>query len=154
MKYIKEFLPESHTTNTRKNFKEGKADSITIHWTGPYPEQTVWTIRNWFSRDGGEAAAHFVIKNETCLHLIPVHRTAWHCGNPVGNATSIGIEVIPVNRSGDFSQASKQTLKELLSILPPLPILRHYDWSKKECPKAYVNQENWRRLLLEISPDI
>lgn len=154
MRFSQEFLPENHTTNTRKNFKEGKADSITIHWTGEFPHQTPYTIKTWFERIGNEASAHFVIKNDMCIQLVPIHRTAWHCGNPTGNNTSIAIEVIPVNKSGDFSNASIKTLKELLAILPPLPLLRHYDWSGKDCPRGYIDQEKWKQLVLAISPEI
>lgn len=154
MRFFQNFLPENHTTNTHKNFKEGRADSITIHWTGPFPEQSPWNIYNWFERVGNEASAHFCIKNDVCMQFVPIHRTAWHCGHPVGNATSIAIEVIPANKSGDFSQASKKTLKELLSILPPLPLVRHHDWSGKDCPAAYLTPEKWKQLCLEISPEI
>ena len=53
----------------------------------------------------------------------PVHAITSHCSSAVGNRTSIGIEIIPENPEGKFSDKSIQTVKELLSLFPPKHII-------------------------------
>ena len=63
----------------------------------------------------------------------------------------IGIEVIPENTDGRFSDASIETLKTLLDkYFPRLPLVRHYDWTGKDCPKYYVDSNNWKDLLEKL----
>ena len=79
-----------------------------------------------------------------------VNKVAWHAGCKAGNNTSIGIEVIPKNAAGEFSDRSIATLKELLDSLPHLPIVRHYDWTGKACPAYYTNNDKWQELLKKL----
>ena len=153
MMYYVNLLPEDHPTDTKQFFKGGRFDTITIHWTGDQFQQTPEVVRNWWLSQKNGAAAHFVIKDNVCLQCIPPYKTAFHCGDPVGNRTSLGIEVIPYDKTGIFSAQSRQTLKDLLSFFPPVPILRHYDWTQKECPKFYIDEEKWKQLKLAILPD-
>lgn len=152
MKLIQDFLPEGLPCDTKSFFKEGEADSYTIHWIGAYPGQSPQDVRAWWETSAGEASAHFIIKDDLCLQCLPLWKTAYHTGNLVGNKTSIGIEVIPKNSKGEFSQKSIETLKELFFLLPVKPILRHFDWSGKECPKFYIDDDKWEQLKLAFSP--
>lgn len=153
MIFTVDLLPENHPTDTKAFFKDGIFDSITIHWTGPQYLQTPKVVRNWWLESGGQAAAHFIIKSNQCLQCVPFTKQAYHCGNPTGNRTSLGIEVIPMDEDGRFSDDSIKTIKELLSLFSPKPIFRHYDWSGKECPKYYINEHRWEKLKLAITPD-
>lgn len=139
----------------RPGTKIESIESITIHWIGPYPNQSVEVPRNWWDTSGLEASAHFIIKDELVLATVPMDEVAWHCGVPKGNATSIGIEVIPEDKNGRFSAASIETLKELLQDIPRVPIKRHYDWTKKDCPLYYTpisfgGEERWQALKKEL----
>jgi N-acetylmuramoyl-L-alanine amidase len=115
--------------------------SITIHWIGPYPKHIPEIVRNWWLHgsdgNGLEASAHFIIKDTRIMQCIPLSEVAWHCGSK-GNYTSIGIEVIPADEKGVFSDESIETLIYCCSTLPKLQLLRHYDWTEKDCPRYYT----------------
>jgi N-acetylmuramoyl-L-alanine amidase len=150
---IHEYLP---LCKCRPGTKRAATESITIHWIGDYPEQSVHDPRNWWLNSGGDSSAHFIIKDDLVLTAIPIDEVAYHCGVPLGNDTSIGIEVIPADHTGVFSAASIQTLKTLLSNLPRVPLKRHFDWSKKDCPLFYTplvpdGEEHWKTLVKELN---
>lgn len=124
-------------TNQRPGIKMGLVTTITIHWIGPYPKQTIYDPYNWWLKEALDASAHYIVKDDDVLYCIPVQEVAWHCGSK-GNYSSIGIEVVPQSEKGEFGDKTIATLKELLGTLPKLPLLRHYDWTKKDCPLYYT----------------
>lgn len=152
MKLIEKLIPEGLPCDTKQWFGEGGPLSITIHWIGPYPHHTLDIVRDWWIRSKGEASAHYIIKNDECMKCWPDNKIAWHAGCAAGNKTSIGIEVVPQDIRGIFSASSIQTLKELIATLPRVKIVRHYDWTKKECPKWYVDDHEWAKLRDAITP--
>jgi N-acetylmuramoyl-L-alanine amidase len=137
-------------TKPRPGIIMAQPTSITIHWVGPYPGQSPRDVINYWVKQNAETSAHFVIKDAECINCIPQHEVAWHCGDAKGNRSSIGIEVIPCNVEGEFSTASIDTLRELLLHLPPVGLMRHYDWTGKDCPLYYISQERWDELLKEL----
>lgn len=152
MLYEQKFLPVDSKPYWGKMFKDCTPESITIHWVGEYPYQTPEVVRKWWLESGGEVSAHFIVKDGIVLHTMPSHLCCHHTGSFAGNTTSLGIEVIPMNKEGEFSIMTKNTLRELLSLLPPLPLYRHYDWSEKPCPKFYIDEVKWLELKKYISP--
>lgn len=152
MIFKQDFLPENAPTDSLKYFKNGLAESITIHWTGENYRQSPEVVRNYWLESGGNVSTHFIIKDEKCLQCVPITKICYHTGVLVGNNTSIGIEVIAQNGKGEFSDMSIKTLRELLSILPQLPIFRHYDWSGKDCPRYYTDKSLWEQLKKQITP--
>jgi N-acetylmuramoyl-L-alanine amidase CwlA len=135
--------------------------SITIHWIGPYPNQTPEIVRNWWINGsdgkGLEASAHFIVKENRIMQCIPLAEVAWHCGCK-GNYSSIGIEVIPVDTTGRFSDTTIETLIYCISTLPKLELLRHFDWTQKDCPLYYTplsagGQERWEQLVAAITEE-
>lgn len=148
MNFKQDFIPEDAKCNTHNCFDNEMATTVTIHWIGPYPGQTPAQVRKYWIDSKAEPSAHFIIKDDECLQCWPINKAAWHAGCRAGNYTSIGIEIIPENVEGKFSDKSIATLKELLNkYFPNLPLVRHYDWSGKECPKYYVNINEWKALL-------
>jgi N-acetylmuramoyl-L-alanine amidase len=119
--------------------------SITLHWIGPYPSQSVRDPVTWWVGQKLEASAHFIVKGDAVLNCIPITEVAWHCGSK-GNYTSIGIEVIPASTAGEFSYESMRSLRELLGLLPQVELLRHYDWTGKDCPLYYTDNNRWEDL--------
>lgn len=144
------FLPVVSKCYTGMKFAPECPSTITIHWIGPYPGQTPEDVRHWWISSEGDASAHFIIKDNRCVQCWEIDQIAWHAGCRQGNYTSIGIEVIPKNEAGEFSDESIETLKELLNTLPRLPLVRHYDWTKKACPKFYCNDKEWNKLLKRL----
>lgn len=150
MIFEKKLIPETAKCYTGKKFPEPPS-CITIHWIGPYPGQTPDIVRNYWIDSGNEASAHFIVKGDKVLQCVETTDIAWHAGCSIGNATSIGIEVCPCNVDGEFDTETIETLKELLDFkLPPLPLIRHYDWTGKNCPKYYCNGTTWRALLEKL----
>ena len=150
MKLIEKFIPEGLNCDTKMKFSEGQPNVITIHWIGPYPNQTPDIVRDWWIKSNGEASAHFIIKDDEVMQCWPIDKVAWHAGCKAGNSTSIGIEVIPKTAAGEFSEETIKTLKELLDSLPRLPIVRHFDWTGKSCPAFYCNSAAWNELLKKL----
>lgn len=150
MNITKKFIPEGIKCDTKQYFAEGQPSVITIHWVGPFPGQTPDIVRDYWINSGGEASAHYIIKDDECMQCWPENKVAWHAGCMTGNRNSIGIEVIPCNKEGEFSEKSIQTLKELIHTFPKMPIIRHYDWTGKDCPKYYTNTDKWTELLSKI----
>ena len=156
MNITQDFIPTDAKCSTHHGFDNGTPSVITIHWVGPYPGQTPKQVRDYWISSGGEASAHFIIKNNECLQCWPLDTVAWHAGCRAGNYTSLGIEVVPEDTSGKFSDASINTLKDLVKYIngvvkKKLPIVRHYDWTGKDCPKYYLDNNKWEELLSKIS---
>lgn len=152
MKLIKDFIPDTAKCATHHGFDNGTASVLTIHWIGPFPGQTPEQVRDYWIRSGEEASAHFIIKDDICLQCWPLDTVAWHAGCRAGNYTSIGIEVIPYNTLGMFSDKSIATLKELIRTqFKGWPIVRHYDWTGKNCPAYYLDSNKWSALLRNIT---
>jgi N-acetylmuramoyl-L-alanine amidase CwlA len=150
------FIPRARLSRSGIALKN--PTSITIHWIGPYPTQTPEIVRNWWLNGsdgkGTEASAHFIVKEDRIVQCIPLAEVAWHCGCN-GNYTSIGIEVIPKNKAGEFSELTVETLIYCVSTLPKLELRRHYDWTKKDCPLYYTplsegGQKRWEQLAAAI----
>ena len=75
---------------------------------------------------------------------------SWHCGDGYGrygitNANSVGIEV--VSSGGKFTAAQQEALRKLHLWLmakygiPASRVVRHYDASRKLCPKPYCGSK-------------
>lgn len=151
MNITKNFIPIGSNCDTDKYFEEGHPSNVTIHWVGPFPGQTPTMVRDWWINSKGEASAHFIIKDDECVQCWPDNKIAWHAGCKIGNDSSIGIEIIPENKEGKFSEKSIKTLKKLLDTeFSNLPIIRHYDWTGKDCPKYYITHDKWVALLAQL----
>jgi len=121
---------------------------IVIHWIGPYPSHQPSGVRAWWEKgndDGGvQASAHFIVKEGECLQCLPLNEVGWHSGD-ARNYESIGIEVIPVNKAGEFSKNTIDTLCSLIrhireEVNSNLQIERHFDGvQKKDCPRFYTS---------------
>lgn len=150
MNIEKKLIPPEAKCFTGMTFPEGCPSSITIHWIGPYPGQVPEDVLHWWISSEGDASAHFIIKDKRCVQCWETNQIAWHAGCRQGNYTSIGIEVIPKNTEGEFSEESIATLKKLLATLPRLTLVRHYDWTRKACPKYYCDDDKWAALLKRL----
>jgi N-acetyl-anhydromuramyl-L-alanine amidase AmpD len=121
-------------------------DTVVLHWNGPYPNQSPITVRDWFERgsdgNGIHASYHFVVKDGVVLQLLPLTEVAWHSGDS-RNRHSIGVCAIPENEAGEFSNATIETLRDVVAYIrtchPDAVLTRHYDGTqKKDCPRFYT----------------
>lgn len=108
-------------------------DGIVIHHWGA-PGQTHEGVVNFFVNGPGTTSAHFVASAGKIHCLVSPLDAAWHSGNPVGNATTIGIECRPEASAADYV-----TVAELIRWLRDtyggdLPLSAHREWQATACP--------------------
>jgi len=150
-----------------------RLEYIIIHWIGPYPGHSPAGVMSWWENGGDgrgvRASAHFIVKENEVLQCLPLDEIGWHSGD-TRNYSAIGIEVVPMNTAGEFSETTQKTLKELVNFIRQqtginLKLERHFDGiQKKDCPRFYTpvvslldgggrvanpegGQERWERLV-------
>ena len=110
-------------------------DGIVIHHWG-VTGQTHDGVVNFFVNGPGTTSAHFVVSEGRIHCLVSPLDAAWHSGNAVGNATTIGIECRPEATAGDYA-----TVAELVRFLRdqygPLPLTPHRQWQATACPGVW-----------------
>jgi len=140
-------MARGDTNNTTRPLLFTKPlEKIIIHWIGPYAHAPA-SVRNWWENGsdgkGVRASAHFVVKDEFVLQCLPLNEVGWHSGN-MRNYSSIGIEVSPKDATGEFSEKTINTLRELVGHIKKetnrnLELERHFDgFQKKDCPRFYT----------------
>ena len=107
-------------------------DGIVIHHWGVYGQRHDDVVK-FFVSGPGATSAHFVVSAGRIDCLVSPQDAAWHSGNAVGNATTIGIECHPEATDADYA-----TVAELVSFLRsqygPLPLSPHRQWNATACP--------------------
>lgn len=111
-------------------------DGIVIHHWGA-TGQTHEGVVDFFVNGPGLTSAHFVASAGKVHCLVSPEDAAWHSGNAVGNATTIGIECRPEATAADY-----QTVAELVAWLRdtygrPLPLSPHREWQATACPGVW-----------------
>ena len=144
---------------SRPGTKIGKIKNIVIHWVGN-AGSTAIANRNYFEslkERKSFASSHYIVGLQgEIIQCIPENEIAYHANN--ANSYSIGIEVCHPDWQGKFSDVTYKALIELLvdlckrySLEPTTSIIRHYDVTKKLCPKYYVeNNGAWLQLKQDV----
>jgi N-acetylmuramoyl-L-alanine amidase CwlA len=127
---------------TRSSLKR-EIDTVTIHWIGAFPGQIPEDSIRWWNDDDNFHSTNYLVKNSRIVQTYPDDYICWHTGDTLDSQIrSIGIEVFPKDKAGEFSSETIQTLKWLIDLLktrhPIETINRHYDWSRKDCPRFYT----------------
>lgn len=129
-------------------------NGIVIHYTAN-PGTTAEQNRSYFQnlKDTGEtyASSHFVIGIDgEIVQCVPCNEIAYASNER--NEDTISIECCIPDETGKFSEATYQSLVELVTWLMGRydlgtdEVIRHYDVTGKECPKYYVeNETEWFR---------
>lgn len=112
---------------------------ITIHWWGdPSTNPSFSGVRDYLSRAGGNTSAHVVAtgtgRQVACI--VDYGDVAWHSGNAVGNATTIGIECDPRCRDEDYDVIA-EVVADIRSAFGDVPIYSHNMWTSTSCPGNY-----------------
>jgi hypothetical protein len=107
-------------------------DGIVIHHWGVFGQKHDDVVK-FFVGGPGTTSAHFVVSAGRIDCLVSPLDAAWHSGNAVGNATTIGIECHPEATDEDYA-----TVAELVNFLRsqygPLPLTPHRQWNATACP--------------------
>lgn len=133
---------------------------IVIHYTAN-PGTTAAQNRDYFEGLGvsGEtyASSHFIVGiGGEAVQCIPLEEIAYASNER--NADTIAIECCIPDESGEFTEATYQTLLHLTAWLMGKyglgieDVIRHYDVTGKACPKYYVEYPiEWERLKQDIT---
>lgn len=144
---------------SRPGSKLSKVTKIVVHWVGN-ANTTAQANRNYFESLKTKkiyASAHYIIGLEgEILQCIPESEIAYHAKE--ANSYSIGIENCHPDWSGKFNDKTYQSLIQLCADIckrynldPNQDMLRHYDITRKECPKYYVQNTNaWTKLKQDV----
>ena len=139
-----------------------KTTKIAWHYTGAHDVRAINTINNWFnSINRGEqgnkyASSHFLCDLDgTIYSYIPMSRIAWTTN--AANYYSIGIECATTGSDDHYSDEEYVSMVKLGAWLaqyyeldPRTDFIRHYDATKKICPRYFVNHsDKWKQFKLD-----
>lgn len=154
-----------NVTKASKNRRNnGLVKYIVVHYTA-----TDASAKNnciYFSGGNRNASADYFIDKDGTIYKFNAdcaNYFTWQCGDGKGkygitNANSIGIEV--VSSGNEYTKAQKNALRELvLAIMedynvPAKNVVRHYDASRKICPKPYAGSANKDKKWVELHAHI
>ena len=151
---VQDILPINEYS--RPGTKLDKVNGVVVHYTGN-PGTTAEQNRSYFGNLATThetyASSHFVIGIDgTVIQCVPLDEVAYCSSNR--NHDTIAIECCHTDESGEFSQNTLESLKQLMNWLietyqlERADILRHYDVTGKECPYYYVkHSEAWTELV-------
>lgn len=116
-----------------------KIKGITIHWWGdPKNKPSFKAVRSYLCTNTRNTSAHYVAtgtgRQVACI--VNPGDVAWHTGNALGNAITIGIELDPRCRKEDYDVAA-ELVADIRSAFGDVPIYSHKMWSSTRCPGDY-----------------
>lgn len=147
---------------SRPGEKRREIRDIVIHYVAN-PGSTASGNRKYFNdlaKQTGtsktSASSHFIVGLEgEIVQCIPLDEVAY--ANYPRNADTVSIEVCHPDSTGEFNEATRQSLVKLTAWLgqeldlTERHVIRHYDVIGKNCPKFYVEDEDaWNALKKEI----
>lgn len=127
-------------TNNKKRW-------ITIHDTGNTSRgANAQSHANLQSRGNTRKTSwHYSVDDREAIQSFLDSSSCMHCGDGRGNGNmnSIGIEIC-INRDGNYRKAVENAIeltKQLMKKynIPASRVVRHYDWSRKVCPRQLMN---------------
>lgn len=134
------------TTSKKRTGITMKPLYITVHSTANL-KSTAKNERAWLTNPSNtsETGYHYVVDDIEVIECIPPNQVAWHAGDGRGrgNMASIGIEICESgNREKTLQNAVKLT-QHLMKEHKTSKVVRHYDWSKKNCPRILNSDGKW-----------
>ena len=137
---------------------------VVVHYVGN-PGTTAAANRSFFANlaltHETYASAHFLVGLDgEILQCVPLTEIAY-CSNTANDYT-VSIEVCHPDETGEFSEATMESLETLTAWLcetfdldPAADVIRHYDVTGKICPKYYVeNEDAWLAFKQDVSARI
>lgn len=142
--------------DSRPGYKLWSVKNIVVHYVAN-PGSTADQNWRYFENNKPGTSAHFIIGlNGEIIQCMPLDEVAWAIGTKEGNYTSISIECCHPDDSGQFTEATYESLVKLVSWLcnefdlDKDDVLRHYDYPRqaswgvwhKQCPLYYANDDD------------
>lgn len=129
---------------------------IAVHYVAN-PGTGALANRGYFEGPDSDTSAHFIVGLEgEVLLLIPLDEKS--CATNERNVDTISVEVCHPDESGQFSPITYESLIRLLAYLceefdlTQENLIRHYDVTKKMCPRYYVEHPAaWEALKSDVN---
>ena len=139
----------------RPGTKRSKTTKIAWHYTGiaGVPAINTW---KYFNNHNVYASAHFIVGLEgEIIYAVPMDEIAYTTN--AANSYSIGIECATLGSDDHYSDAEYKSMVKLGAWLaqyygldPRTDFIRHYDVTKKVCPRYFVNNSSkWNQFKLD-----
>ena len=148
MRYLIDHIPRNTPYGRRPGIAM-QPEYITIHSTGN-EKSTARNERDWLvnPKNTRKASWHICVDENEAIEAIPLDEVAWHAGDGAsgtGNRKSISIEIC---ESGDRTKTLENAVKLVAKLLKERGwsidrLRRHYDWSKKICPRIFYDNGKW-----------
>lgn len=128
----------SPNTSTRAAYgHHGPPTGLTVHWWG-LPEN--WPsfdgVVSWLCDTRAGTSAHYVVEAGRVACIVSPELAAWHSGSTKGNGSTIGLELNPQCRDGDYETAA-ELIRDLREAYGNLPLYGHREWTATACPGNY-----------------
>lgn len=136
---------------------------IVVHYFGALA--TAADAATYFYNNSVAASAHYLVDEKEIYQIVKDEDISWHCGDTklgtfggiATNANTIGIEIRPqkikslskqvLDTDWYFEEGAIDNAKKLIQYLmikydiPIENIIRHYDVTKKYCPRPFVGDD-------------
>lgn len=148
--------------NSRPGIALENVKGVVVHYTAN-PGSSAKANRNYFEsrkkcedKAENKVSSHFIIGLDgEIIQCIPENEIAYASNSR--NADTISIECCHPDDTGKFTEKTYQSLVKMLSYLcvkyhiSEQNIIRHYDVTKKICPKYYVKHpKKWKKLKQDV----
>ena len=134
---------------SRNGYKLKGVKDIVVHYVGN-PGTTAQQNHDFYAGNQSNVSSHFVVGLDgEIIQCIPINE--WSAASNWRNNDTISIEVCHPDETGKFKKKTYSSLVKLVAWLENVcdidesHIIRHYDITKKECPRYFVQHEDkWK----------
>ena len=134
---------------SRNGYKLKGIKDIVVHYEGN-PGTTAQQNHDFYAGDQSNVSSHFVVGLDgEIIQCIPINE--WSAASNWRNNDTISIEVCHPDETGKFKKKTYSSLVKLVAWLENVcdidesHVIRHYDITKKECPRYFVQHEDkWK----------
>ena len=134
---------------SRNGYKLKGVKDIVVHYVGN-PGTTAQQNHDFYAGNQSNVRSHFVVGLDgEIIQCIPINE--WSAASNWRNNDTISIEVCHPDETGKFKKKTYSSLVKLVAWLENVcdidesHVIRHYDITKKECPRYFVQHEDkWK----------
>lgn len=134
---------------SRNGYKLKGVKDIVVHYVGN-PGTTAQQNHDFYAGNQSNVSSHFVVELDgEIIQCIPINE--WSAASNWRNNDTISIEVCHPDETGKFKKKTYSSLVKLVAWLENVcdidesHVIRHYDITKKECPRYFVQHEDkWK----------
>lgn len=134
---------------SRNGYKLKGVKDIVVHYVGN-PGTTAQQNHDFYAGNQSNVSSHFVVGLDgEIIQCIPINE--WSAASNWRNNDTISIEVCHPDETGKFKKKTYSSLVKLVAWsenvcdIDESHVIRHYDITKKECPRYFVQHEDkWK----------